>query len=251
MKAANLKNALPNMFTLGNLLCGFLAVANVIEGTDSAMISAAWWIIIAAIMDALDGKVARLTGTASQFGVEFDSIVDAVSFGMAPAVLFYQYALAGGGRIGLALAFCFLAAGTMRLARFNITATTGEKKGFTGMPIPGGAAILASYVLFNEKVWSGFHSYDFAVGLVVLTSLAMVSRFRYAAFPKLGFRSRKSTIKTALFIGNIVLIALFPDEVMFPEGIIYLFSGPVSYLFAPALGMVFHRANGTGINKRV
>ncbi|HEX2998855.1 MAG TPA: CDP-diacylglycerol--serine O-phosphatidyltransferase [Armatimonadota bacterium] len=251
MKAAYLKNAVPSMFTLGNLLCGFLAVANVIEGSEGAMISAAWWIIIAAIMDALDGKVARLTGTASRFGVEFDSIVDAVSFGMAPAVLFYQYALSSGGRIGLALGFCFLAAGTIRLARFNITATTGEKSGFTGMPIPAGAGLLASYVLFNEKVWGGLHTYDFALGLVVLTSLAMVSRFRYAAFPKMGFRSRKSTIKTVLFIGNIILIAFLPDEVLFLEGIIYLFSGPVCFLFAPAVGMVFHRANGAGINKRV
>ena len=250
MKAMHIKNAVPSMFTLGNLLCGFLAVANVIKGTEEAMVSAAWWIIIAAIMDALDGKVARLTGTSSKFGVEFDSIVDAVSFGMAPAVLFYQYALSSGGGIGLAFAFSFLAAGTIRLARFNVTATTGAKSGFTGMPIPAGAGVLASYILFTEKVWSGFHSYDFALGLVVLTSLAMVSRFPYAAFPKLGFRSRMAAFKTSLFFGNIVLIALFPDEVLFPEGILYLFSGPARYLFAPAMGMVFHRANGNSIHKR-
>lgn len=250
MNAGLFKSAVPNMFTLGNLLCGFLAVANVIEGSEGAMIHAAWWIIIAAIMDALDGKVARLTGSASKFGVEFDSIVDAVSFGMAPAVMFYQYALSSGGPVGLALAFCFLAAGTIRLARFNVTATTGAKTGFTGMPIPAGAGVLASYILFDTNVWNGLHSYDFALGLVVLTSLAMVSRFKYAAFPKLGFRSIKNRVKTFLFLGNIVLIALFPDEVLFLEGIIYLFSGPVRFLFAPALGMVFHRAHNPGINKR-
>lgn len=247
MKVINLKSAVPNMFTLGNLLCGFLAVANVIEGTMEGMVSAAWWIIIAAIMDALDGKVARLTGTSSKFGIEFDSIVDAVSFGMAPAVMIYQYALISGGGIGLALSFCFLAAGTIRLARFNITATTGAKTGFTGMPIPTGAGVLASYVLFTENVWGGIHSFDFATALVIFTSLAMVSRFKYQGLPRIGFRSKKGIFRSACFIGNIVLIALFPDEVLFPEGILYLFSGPARYFTAPTLVHVFHRANDTGV----
>ncbi len=238
-----LRSILPSIFTLGNLLCGFLAVANVMEGDPASMISAAWWIIIAAILDALDGKVARLTGTSSEFGIEFDSIVDVVSFGVAPAALIYKYGLSGGGKIGLAVAFIFLSAGAIRLARFNTTATTGAKTAFTGMPIPAAAGILASYLLFTERVWSGLQGYDFAVGLVVMCSIAMVSRFRYGILPKLGFRSRKSTFRSVLFIANVVFIAIFPDEILFPEGILYLVSGPVAFLTAPAIVHVFNRAN--------
>jgi len=237
------RSVLPSIFTLGNLLCGFLAVANVMEGDSVSMISAAWWIIIAAILDALDGKVARLTGTSSEFGVEFDSIVDVVSFGLAPAALFYRYALIDGGRIGLAVAFIFLSCGAIRLARFNMTATTGTKKAFTGMPIPAAAGILASYILFTERVWSGFKGYDFAVALAIICSIAMVSRFRYGLLPKMGFRSTKSRVKSLAFIANVVLIAVFPDEILFPEGILYLLSGPVAFLSAPAIVHVMNRAN--------
>jgi CDP-diacylglycerol--serine O-phosphatidyltransferase len=213
------------------------------EGDPASMISAAWWIIIAAILDALDGKVARLTGTSSEFGVEFDSIVDVVSFGVAPAALIYQYALSSGGKIGLTVAFIFLATGAIRLARFNITATTGPKTAFTGMPIPAAAGILASYILFTERVWNGFQGYDFAVALSIVCSIAMVSRFRYGLFPKLGFRTPKSTFRSVAFIANVALIAVFPDEIFFPEGIVYLLSGPVAFLSAPAIVHVINRAN--------
>ena len=118
---------LPSAVTLGNLLCGYLAIINVVEGS---LTHAAWWIIIAAVFDLLDGKIARLTGSASLFGVEFDSIADVVSFGAAPAVLFHQHMLADAGNAGYFLAFVFLAAGAIRLARFNTTATTGEKASF-------------------------------------------------------------------------------------------------------------------------
>ncbi len=247
MDILNLKRLLPSSITLFNILCGFLAVVNVVEGTPQAMVSAAWWIIIAAILDALDGKVARLTGTSSKFGIEFDSIADVVSFGLAPSVLFFQYALADAGRVGLTIGFLFLAAGAFRLARFNVTATTGPKGGFTGMPIPSAAGILASYVLFTENVWSGFGSFDFAAVLVLLTSLSMVSRFRYSALPKVVFRSRRGTIRSVLFLGNIILIALFPDEVLFVEGLMYLASGPIRSVSAPVFVQVFHRTNHTGI----
>jgi CDP-diacylglycerol--serine O-phosphatidyltransferase len=247
MNGQQVKVVLPSIVTLGNLLCGFLAIANVIEGTPGAMISAAWWIIIAGILDALDGKVARLTGTSSKFGIEFDSIADVVSFGVAPASLFYRYSLDGSGKVGLALGFMFLAAGALRLARFNISATTGSKNYFTGMPIPAGGGILASFVLFSENVWNGLAGFDFAAVLIILTSLAMISRFRYGVMPKIGFRSRKSSIKSVLFLGNVILIVFFPDEVFFPEGLLYLISGPVRYLMAPAFFQVFHRTDNTGV----
>jgi CDP-diacylglycerol---serine O-phosphatidyltransferase len=233
----------PNLFTMGNLLCGFLAVIDVLRGTQESMISASWWIIIAAILDALDGKVARLTGTASNFGIEFDSIADVVSFGMAPAVLMYRYTLASVTGAGLALSFGFLAAGAFRLARFNVSASTGPKTHFSGMPIPAAAGILAAFVLFTEGVWNPIFSTNVAVVLVVLTAIAMVSRFRYNVFPRLGFRSKRQTVESVLFIANIVLIALFPDEILLPEGILYLLSGPAAFFSTPALVYVLHRAH--------
>ncbi|MDP2983430.1 MAG: CDP-diacylglycerol--serine O-phosphatidyltransferase [Candidatus Latescibacter sp.] len=242
MKMFSMRIVIPSMFTLGNLLCGFLAVANVVEGTREALISAAWWIIIATVFDALDGKVARLTGSASKFGIEFDSIADVVSFGIAPAILFYRFAFADAGKVCLFLSFIFLAAGAIRLARFNVSASTGSKKYFTGMPIPVGAGILASYVLFCN-VWEGLSGFNFAVALVILTSLAMVSQFKYNVLPKLGFRRTKDIFWSIFFLGMLILIACFPDEVLFPFGIVYLFSGPMRYFSAPALIHVFHKAD--------
>lgn len=236
-----MKKIIPSMFTIGNLLCGFLAV---IKTFDEAYVSAAWWIIIAGIFDALDGKVARLTGTSSEFGIEFDSIADVVSFGMAPAALFYAYILSDSSKIGAVLAFVFLAAGAFRLARFNISATTGKKHHFTGMPIPSAAGILASYVLFAENVWTGLSNFDFAVAIVIFTSFAMVSSFKYAVLPKIGFNTPKDIIRSTWFIGLIVLVILYPDEVFFPTGILYLLSGPVAFVGAPAMNSVFHKASG-------
>ena len=240
MLTHRLKMSLPSIFTLGNILCGFLAINNVVEGS---FVSAAWWIVIAGILDALDGKVARITGTSSDFGVELDSIADIVSLGVAPAVLIYNYALIEGGMFGYALAFMYLACGAIRLARFNTSATTVKKHSFTGMPIPGGAGILASYVLFTENVYSGLANFDFVIALTVLTSLAMVSRFKYSVLPRIAFSKPSEIIRSMMFFGHIVLAVRFPDELCLPTGLIYLFSGPVKALTAPAMNMVMNRSN--------
>jgi len=245
MASFRIRHILPSLFTLGNLLCGFLAVANVVEGTRETLISAAWWIMIAAVFDALDGKVARLTGSASEFGIELDSIADVVSFGIAPAILFYYFAFADAGKICLFLSFLFLAGGAIRLARFNVTASTGAKKYFTGMPIPGAAVIIASYVLFSNNVWDGLTGFNFAVGLVIMTSFAMVSRFKYTVLPKIGFRSKKDTFKSICFFGMLILVARFPDEVLFPLGLTYLVSGPVRFFSTPAFMHVFRKADNS------
>ena len=243
MKNSRLRKILPSIFTLGNLLCGFLAIVNVVEGTRSSLITAAWWIIIAAIFDALDGKIARLTGGASEFGIEFDSIADVVSFGVAPSVLFYNYTLTEAGNLGYFLAFCFLGAGALRLARFNTIATTVKKQFFTGIPIPAGACILASFILFSENVWHGFANFDFSMALIVLTSLAMLSNFKYSALPKIGFTSKTDIFKSVLFICYTVIIVRFPDEFFFPTSILYLLSGPVKFVSVPAFNHVMQKVN--------
>ncbi|MFC1693654.1 CDP-diacylglycerol--serine O-phosphatidyltransferase [Candidatus Latescibacterota bacterium] len=243
MKNQKIRQTVPSIFTLGNLFCGFLAILNVVEGTGSSYITAAWWIIIAGIFDALDGKIARITGTSSEFGIEFDSLADLVSFGVAPSVLFFSYILSQAGRLGYFLAFCFLAAGAVRLARFNTIATTLKKHYFIGLPIPAAAGILASYVLFSENVWGGIANFDFAVVLVMLTSLAMVSSFKYSLMPKIAFNSAPDILRSIWFVTHILIIIRFPDEVFFPTGILYLLSGPALYFSTPAVNHVMHKVN--------
>jgi len=243
MKIHIWKKILPSLFTLGNILCGFLAINNVIEGSRASMVSAAWWIIIAGIFDALDGKVARITRTSSEFGIELDSIADVISFGVAPAVLIYNFMLYEAGEIGYVVAFLFLAAGAVRLARFNTQATTGGKSHFTGLPIPAAAGIIASYILFTENVWSGLANLDFILALTVLSTLAMVSRFRYSILPRIGFSNRRDRIMSIWFICHILLIARFPSEVFFPTGILYLLSGPMRSFSIPAVNYVLHKVD--------
>ena len=243
MDGRMLKQSFPSLFTLGNLLCGFLAVVNVMLHTGPAYVVAAWWIIIAALFDTLDGKVARWTNTSSQFGIEFDSLADLVSFGLAPSILFYEYILVEAGMMGRVFAFIFLASGAMRLARFNVSAGTGKKFYFTGMPIPSGAGILASFVLFSENAWGGVANLDFAIALIVVDALATISTFKYNAFPKISFNGALNTVKSTSFLAMILLVILYPDEIFFPLGITYLMSGPVRFLATPAIGHVFNRNN--------
>jgi CDP-diacylglycerol---serine O-phosphatidyltransferase len=234
-------NILPSLFTLGNLLCGFLALTNVVKGTNVAYVTAAWWIVIAAIFDALDGKVARLAGSSSEFGIEFDSLADLVSFGVAPAVLIHNYILADAGPLGYILSFGFLATGAIRLARYNVSAVEGRKSYFTGMPIPSAASILAALVLFAENVWGRMGTLDVTTAIIIFTAIAMVSTFHYSAFPRISFSTPRETTKSTSFLLTILLMILFPDEMFFPVGIVYLLSGPAVYLFAPAVENVSHR----------
>ncbi|MBT4484571.1 MAG: CDP-diacylglycerol--serine O-phosphatidyltransferase [Candidatus Latescibacteria bacterium] len=240
MKPYQIIKVFPGIFTLGNLFCGFLAVTNAAGGM---YVKAAWWIIIAGVLDALDGKIARLTDSASEFGIQFDSIADVVSFGVAPAVLFYFYILSEAGGLGYILAFAYLASGAVRLARFNTHATTVKKRNFSGMPIPSGGGIIASYILFSENVWAGIGNFDIAVVIILLASMAMVSNFKYSLMPKIGFSTSRDILRSVWFISHILLIIRFPDEVFFPTGILYLFSGPAKYITAPAFEHVFHKVN--------
>jgi len=233
-----IKQVLPSVITLLNLLCGYLAICNVVEGT---LVRAAWWIIIAAIFDALDGKVARAAGTSSGFGIELDSLSDLVSFGVAPATLIYYFSFTAAGDFGYVFPFMYLAAGAIRLARFNLKATTGKKKYFTGMPIPSAAGILSSYVLFSENVWSGIASFDIAMGLTILTALAMVSQFHYALMPKISFGTRPDKLRSIWFISHLALVARFPDEMFFPTGILYLISAPFMSITTPAVNYVMSK----------
>ena len=179
---------LPNLLTTASLFSGFLAMIWALEGSFDA---AAMAILFAALMDGLDGKVARLTNTASEFGVQYDSLADLASFGVAPAIVLWQWHLHAFGRLGMAAAFVFVACGALRLARFNVAAnlTTTSKKFFTGLPIPAAGCAVATFILFQELLPAFMRGLlpTAALLLALLLGMLMVSRVRYASFKEYGF----------------------------------------------------------------
>jgi CDP-diacylglycerol--serine O-phosphatidyltransferase len=211
---------LPNLVTTANLFCGFYSIIASIKG-DAAL--AAWSILAAGIFDMLDGRIARLAKATSEFGVEYDSMSDLTSFGVAPGILLYQWALGSldqFAQLGWAACFLYVACGAMRLARFNVNSGDLPKNFFQGMPIPMAAGIVSSFILFNQFV--GWPSEDFMVtrqtiALVLALGLAglMVSTVKFPSFKEVNWRSRSSF--GFLFIGvvSMILIAIKPQVTLF------------------------------------
>src|SRR5512140_2150148 len=170
---------LPNLFTTGSLFAGFYGI---VSGINSDYRTAAIWILVSAVFDGLDGKVARATGTTSKFGVEYDSLADLVAFGVAPGLLMYFWALKPFGRLGWLAAFLFVACGALRLARFNVQVETVESKRFVGLPIPAAASMVSATVLFFIHMgWSSFKKPAILV-LIYLLAFLMVSSVKYYSF---------------------------------------------------------------------
>ena len=221
--------AVPSGLTVGNLLCGFLAIYYVVEGR---LVAAGWLIVVAAFLDAMDGKVARAIRAPSRFGVEFDSLADVCSFGLAPALLIFYYHC----RVcnlddmwGIGLSFLFLLCGALRLARFNAQQKGFEKNNYTGFPIPAASATLISYVIFSEKVWSWSRSLEISISLTILLSLLMVSTLEYDTFPRFAPGSTRNRLKLLYVLGGVVLMALYTEEAFFPLAGIYALSGIVRW----------------------
>ena len=176
---------LPNLITTASLFCAFLALVWISRGIfESAAIS----IFFAALLDGLDGKVARITNTSSAFGVEYDSLADLVAFGVTPAFLLFNWQLAYYGRAGLAVCFIFVACGAMRLARFNVTTSTASKKFFTGLPIPAAGCTVAALVLIVPLLPKELLPYlpPFCFIMAFVLGCLMVSRVRYFSFKDAG-----------------------------------------------------------------
>jgi len=222
---------LPNLVTTAGLFCGFFAIVSAINLHWS---NAALAIILAAIFDGLDGRLARLTKTQSAFGEQYDSMCDLVSFGVAPALLMYQWALRPMGRIGWLMSFFFLACAALRLARFNVLKQSTEKRYFQGLASPVAAGTIASAVLFYHEFFPG-DSYE-AKGiyiLVILFSLAaaMVTNIRYRSFKDLNFKSQKAFAYLVVLILLIVLLSTKPKTFMFPFASAYFLSGLIGELY--------------------
>ena len=226
---------LPNLFTALNMFCGFYAV---IAAINAKFTPAAYAIVAAGIFDNLDGKIARATHSTSKFGVEFDSLADLISFGMAPGVMMYLWVLNPLGRIGWLAAFLFVVCGALRLARFNTQVGTVGSDYFVGLPIPAGAGITAATVLFCQKlgIEEAVHPIFFLV-LLYLLSFLMVSTIPYFSFKKVELlRNRPfNVLVTAILI--LIFIAAQPPVALFLIGTIYLISGPI-------IGIRQYRKNG-------
>lgn len=212
---------LPSLFTAMNMFCGFYAMVSSINGK---FVPAACALIIAGVFDNLDGKIARVTHSTSKFGVEFDSLADLVSFGVAPGLMIYLWALAPLGRLGWLAAFLFVVCGALRLARFNTQVETVSSDYFMGLPIPAGAGMNAVTVLFCHKLGLVANPLVILVMLYMLSFL-MVSTLRYPSFKNAGIIRNKNFNALVGAILVLIFIAAQPSIALFMVGITYVASG--------------------------
>jgi CDP-diacylglycerol--serine O-phosphatidyltransferase len=227
MQVASFKGIFPGTFTMGNVVCGFLAILSAFEGEIT---TACWLIILAGFLDGLDGKVARLSGTTSDFGVELDSLADFLSFGVAPAVILYVGKLHSLGKWGWVVGVVYIMASSYRLARFNLLAQTDEKKEFLGLPTPGAALALVSYVIFSYHLWGGLEYSRYIVSMVIVFSALMVSQIEYDALPD-RFNTRKNRIKLLFLLTGAVAALAKPRLLLFPLFSLYIIIGLVREMY--------------------
>lgn len=219
---------LPNLMTTGNLFCGFFAIIQAIKGD---FLFAAGAIVIAALFDQLDGRLARLTRSTSKFGAEYDSLCDLVSFGVAPAVMLFLWALQPFGRLGWAASFLFVTCGALRLARFNVQANVIEKNYFQGLPIPMAAGIVASSVLaFKDLDLDAYGNYGLLI-MTLLLALVMVSNFRFRSFKDLDFKERLPFRYLIFGISVFFFVLLWPEVMLFILFLGYALLGTVFGVF--------------------
>jgi CDP-diacylglycerol---serine O-phosphatidyltransferase len=218
---------LPSLLTTGNLVCGFLAL---LLTANARYIEASLAIFVAMVMDLLDGRVARLMKATSQFGVEFDSLADVVSFCVAPAFLLYAFALKDLGRPAWFGAFLFVICGALRLARFNVQTATVDRGFFIGLSTPAAAGIVAAAVLLlGSEPLERPVRVAVAVGSY-LTALLMVSTFRYWSFKELDFARRRPLQTLLVLVLGVMIVAVKPELFLFLLFAGYAVSGPVRRL---------------------
>jgi len=220
---------LPNLFTTANMFCGFFGIISSINGNFQA---AAIAVLASCLFDILDGKVARLVGATSRFGVEYDSLADLVAFGVGPAILMYLWALKPFGRLGWLAAFLFMACGALRLARFNVQVDSVSKKFFVGLPIPGAACMVATSVLFASQ-WKIAYIPEHSVLLLITTyvlGFLMVSNIPYNSLKDLEMLRGKLLPTLFVLLVLLTVVATKPQIMLFSLGLTYTVSGPLALL---------------------
>ena len=228
---------LPNLFTTGGLFAGFYAI---IAATAGQYVDACIAVFIAALLDGIDGRVARLTGTQSEFGSQYDSLADLVSFGMAPALVMYHWALVGlkqygvvWGKVGWVAAFLYAACAALRLARFNSQASVVDKRWFIGLASPAAAALMMAFIwTMVDTGFRGKQLESVALVVTVCAALLMVSRVRYYSFKTLPLSERVPFIAILIALALFVALAIDPPRVLLAIVGLYVLSGPVLWLVA-------------------
>ncbi|MCH8156281.1 MAG: CDP-diacylglycerol--serine O-phosphatidyltransferase [Nitrospinae bacterium] len=224
---------LPSLFTTGNVFCGFYAFIAVLS---EQFYIAAWAIVFAIIFDVLDGRIARLTKTTSAFGMQYDSLADIISFGMAPAFLAYAWVLKPFGRLGWMAAFLFLLCSALRLARFNVTKPDIRGDSFIGLPTPAAAAVIASIIIgFEDLLGTRLHP-GIMVAVVYVLAFLMVSNIKYPALKKLEFRKRVSFTRFLFVILVLYILATIPRIALFIISLSYALAGPIRLLIPKKAG---------------
>ena len=219
---------LPNLLTTGALFAGFYAI---VQAMNSQFEFAAVAIFIAMVLDGLDGRVARLTHTQSEFGAEYDSLSDMVSFGVAPSLLIYEWAFRDLGKLGWFAAFIYCVGTALRLARFNTNIETVDKRFFQGLPSPAAAALVAGFVwVMLDNDFSGHELRWYAVAIAVFAGLSMVSSVPFYSFKDINMRKSVPFVVVVLFALFFILISSYPPGVLFMLFFGYALSGYVLWL---------------------
>ncbi|MFW2405140.1 MAG: CDP-diacylglycerol--serine O-phosphatidyltransferase [Gammaproteobacteria bacterium] len=226
----------PNLVTTGVLFAGFYGI---VAAIDDNYVRSAVALLIAMVLDGIDGRLARLTGTESEFGKEYDSLADLVAFGVAPAIIVYQWGLVRlaeygwiWGKIGWLAAFIYAASAAMRLARFNVMPATNDKRYFEGLPSPSAAALVTFMVwLWTDLGWNGGYAMAFACVITPLAGALMVSHFKFYSFKEVKSDTRISFTFALAIPLTIVLVMLSPPKVLFAMAACYALSGPALTLY--------------------
>ena len=239
------RSVVPSLFTVLNMFCGFLSIVHT-SRTDYTL--AAWFIILAAVFDSLDGVMARLTKSSSDFGVEFDSLSDVVSFGVAPSFLVYSIQLRSLEGIGMLISAMPMVFGALRLARFNVQLVGYDKDYFKGLPIPSAAVTLCAFILssFQEGILSYGLEARLLAPMVVIVSLLMVSSIPYDTLPRFSRRGIKQhPLRFTIAVIGLTAIVLTKGQALFPFFLFYVASGPLRYM-VHFVGHALHPAGKAG-----
>ena len=226
---------LPNLLTTGSLFAGFYAIVSAnLDRFEQAAVA----IFVAMILDGLDGRVARMTNTSSRFGKEYDSLSDMISFGLAPALVMFEWALEHviytgwiWLKLGWLAAFFYTAAGALRLARFNARSSEQDKKYFQGLPSPAAAGVMLGFVwAAHDLNYSGANLWVVAFVITLLTGGLMVSNFSYYSFKEFDVRNKVPFIALLAIVGIFILASIDPPKLMFAVFFVYALSGPITHI---------------------
>jgi CDP-diacylglycerol---serine O-phosphatidyltransferase len=223
---------LPNLFTTGGLFAGFYAI---IAATAGQFVDASIAVFVAALLDGLDGRIARMTNTQTDFGMQYDSLADLVSFGMAPALVMYHWSLSSlqflgpvWGKVGWAAAFMYAACAALRLARFNTQSGVTDKRWFIGLASPAAAGFVMAFIwTMTVAGYGGSEVRYLALAVIVIAALLMVSRVRYFSFKAMPRSDRVPFVAIPIAVGVFVALAVDPPRVLLTIGVLYVLSGPV------------------------